>query len=596
MMIQLDEDFDYDFDEAQYRRDLAIMAAEAERDDVVLFGAPKTARYAAAKALLNTHATETALLQKRVAQILARAMVPVEVNGRALSGQTAGAQHKTTGGDDGDSDPDPDDTVIGDPFSSINAHLLSRPINRIARKAILANRTGIEQKNPRVYNWYVTRTLAEIERAFRSVLSKKCTLSQESLNEVPLAATLLFSYLTEKHDFSKTQNPIFTKLVGRHVGYDTFHLHAYVSRDKDNPGAKEARKEAAELGIAEGTSQADSADMYALSDGLFASNRADWVVTRTLSAKPEDAIPASAETLDGVRIEHLPPQPVVVRKRAAVQKISINQHDDDDDDAGDGLELEALDALDAAAFDPAAHDEKPIVTKRDYQVLSAAVMQNFLPDTEVFDTSHETEVALGKVHTDSVDSMEDWGAVDDTPADVKAKRTAENALHAQAGTIARQLISHVTRASDQAAAAREVATALNQQKGDLGKLVMRCIKKDWSAPEVCTKILKAVQWSGVEALFSRPPTFADFEQDAIETSPDLLVAVGLCKDVGADAIKARILFTIDAMCELTASSKTREVMRFLKSCAENRKGAYPADIVATAQKLYDAAIDAGVKP
>jgi hypothetical protein len=598
MMIQSEQSqsvtLDYDFDEAQYRRDLEIMAAEDEVGDVIYFGAPKTAKYKAAKAFLKNYAAE----QDRLEQILNRAMSTAEGDGNTVSGQTAGAQHKTTGGDDGDGDgegdPDSDDRVINDPYSSINTHLLSRPINRIARKAILANRQGIEQKNPRVYNWYVSRTLKEIERAIRSVLSKKATLSQESLEEVPLAAARLFAKLTATHDFSKTPNPVFTKLAYDHVCRDTFELHAYVTRDKDIPGAEAARKEAKALGIAEGASQADAADMYAVSVGFFDSQREDRVTIHTLSEDPKLALTPSSETLDGVSIEHLPIQPVSVRKRYTVKKISLDQHDDDDD--GDKTELEALEARDAAveaSFDLAAHDKKQVITKRDYQVLSAAVMQNFLPDTEVFDRSHENEVALGTVHTDSVDRVEDWGAADKTPADLKSKLAAEKALHARAGTIARQLVLYVTRALDQDAAALEAAVALNRLSGDLGKLVVRCIKKDWSAPDVCTKILKAAPRAAAEGLFSQPPTFADFEQDAVPLPPDLLAAVGMCKD--AD-FKPRIRAIIDAMCKLTTSGKTRDVMRFLKSCAENRKGLYTPDIVDTAQKMYDAAIAAGVKP
>lgn len=595
MIIQSDEQsviLDYDFDEAQYRRDMDIMAAEAEVGDVLLFGAQKTAKYKAAQAFLKDYAAGRDLLLKRVEQILNRARkqmaIGVKINGSAVSGQTAGAQHKTTGDSDGDSDgdPDPADEVINDPYSSINTHLLSRPINRIARKAILANRQGVEQKNPGVYNWYVTLTLKEIERAMRSVLRKKATLSQDSLDEIPLAAVRLFLDLSmdNKHRFECTPNLVFTRVVEARCFQTTFKLHEYVTPDNRNPGVRESRKEALSIGIADRSSRAYAADVYSVANRLTDVKEEQPAFIRVCFPAKESITPSTIELdaeLDGVRIQHCPPKPVRISpERASAQMVSFNRDDDDDDTGGgDALELDALDALDAAAFDPAGHDEKRIKTRREYGVLNVADMEKgYLPDDADADLVNagdaENDVQI-EVYTDNPDTRE-IGGIDYTPASVKAKRAAETALYAQAGTIARQVVLYVTRALDQTAAAREVAGVLNQQEGALGNLVLNCIRKDLSATDVCAKILKAAQWADAEALFCRP------------AEPDLdpeLVRLGRMSDITLSGCRAQY---VEQLYETVGTFRNRgNLLSALKTRALNKMGKFPEDVVRVARLLTE---------
>ena len=521
----------------QYERDNVLEGAERTLADVDLFGAPRTQEYFAAKQMLRDEAARMRKLQVIVTRALKKAASSPrpQASGEAVSGQTAAARHTSTGdSNSADGDPDPADQIINDPHASINSHLLSRPINRISRKAILAHRQGLEQKNPRVYNWYVSRALREIERAMVSVLGKKATLSQDSLDEIPLAASRLFADLAGTHRFEDTPNPVFTRIVAANCFKTTFKLHDYVAPDNRNPGARESRKEALALGIAEGSTRADAADVYALANGLVK----------------------------------------VVSAHSKVQMLSLDR-DDDDTGGGDALEL---DALDAVAFDPAGHDEKTVATRRDYAVLSAHDFGKYiLPDTEDFDTCAADEVAAPETHTDSIDHPgNEWGSIDDTPASLKAHRAAENALHAKAGTIARHLVLHVSRSPDQPAAAREVAAVLRQQESAMGDLVLDCISKDRSAPDVCAAILKAHRRVDAELLFSSPST------------PDLdpeLVRLGRMSDITISDCRTQY---IDKLYETVGGFHHRNNLRSaLKTRALNKLGKFPPEVVRVALLLLD---------
>ena len=499
---------------------------------------------------------------------MARAVAGHPGKGTQRGAQTR-SEAKSGDSNSDDGDPDPADKVINDPYSAINSHVLSRPINRIARKAILANRQALEQKNPRVYNWYVSRTLKEIERAMISVLRKKATLSQDSLDEIPLAASRLFADLAGTHRFGVTPNPVFTRIVVANCFKTTFKLHDYVAPDNRNPGAREARKEALALGIAQGSSRADAADVYALANGLVEGNGA---CPRLYTLPEDNAIPPSAFEIEGVPIQHIPAAPVQVSAPSEVQMLSLNR-DDDDTGQCDALELDA--ALDAAAFDPAGHDAEAVTTKRDYATINVYDMQagRILDARDAADLDAENDV-LVEVYTDNPD-VQERGGVDDAAAGIRAKRAAENALHAKAGTVARQLVLFVTRAPDQTAAAREVAAVLNQHEGALGNLVLDCIRKDRSAPDICAEIIKATRWADAEALFSSPST------------PDLdpeLVRIGRMSDITISDCRTQY---IDKLYETVGFRNRGNLISALKTRAFNKLGKFPAEVVRVALLLLD---------
>ena len=503
----------------------------------------------------------------------ARAVAPRSTRSTQRGAQTR-SEAKSGDSNSADGDPDPADRIIADPFASINAHVLTRPINRISRKAILAHRQGLEQKNPHVYNWYVSRALREIERAMVSVLGKKATLSQDSLDEIPIAASRLFTDLAGTHRFEDTPNPVFTHIVAANCFKTTFKLHDYVAPDNRNPGAREARKEALALGIARGSSRADAADVYALANGLVEGNGA---CPRLYTLPEDNAIPPSAFEIDGVPIQHIPAAPVQVSAGSKVQMRSLDR-DDDDTGGGDALEL---DALDAVAFDPAGHDEKTVATRRDYAVLNADDFgQYILPGTEDFDTCAHDEVAAPETYTDSINHPgNEWGSIDDTPASLKAHRAAENALHVKAGTIARQLINHVDRAPDRTAAAREVTSALNQQDGALRDRVLKCISQDRSTPSICANILQSARWADAEALF-RAPAKPDLDHELVRLGRMSDITISDCRTQYID----KLYETVGGVGGFHHRNNLRSA---LKTRALNKLGKSPPEVVRVARLLID---------
>ncbi|MBU2831889.1 hypothetical protein [Acidithiobacillus ferriphilus] len=587
----------------RYGRDLEIEAADLVVADCDLFGAARTQAYFAAKKLLKEEATRMRKLQVIVTRALKKAAstrMPKAkgstVRGSATSGQTARAQHTSTGGSN-DADPDPLDVIIQDPYSRINSDPKSRPINRIARKAILAHRQGIEQKNPPAYNWYVARTLREIERAMLSVLRKtKTAISRDSLEEIPLAAVRLFSDLAtdNKHDFGRTPNLVFTKTVADRCFKTTFRLHDYVTTDKRNPGAAAARKEAADLGIAEGSSREVSGCVYDAANGLVPVEDGGTPRIYTLSEK--NAIAPVDFEIDGVKIKHLPAAPVQIRPaQRAAQMVALSR---DDDDASDALELDAVtalgldadaaleldaDAADAvAAVDPTAHDQTAVTTRRDYAVINAHDLQNGrildTRDADELDPDAETDVQI-EVYTDSPEV--ERGGIDDTAASRKAKLAAENALHVKAGTIARQLVLYVRRARDKEVAVREVAAVLHQQEGGLGNLVLSCIRKDRESPEVFAALFEAIPKAA-----NRAAADAHFSLPTQPTLDPALVRIGRrMSDITiVDCRKQHIEMLYQTIGGFSNRGNLRSLLR---TRALNKQGLFPPEVVRVARLLMD---------
>lgn len=478
---------------------------------------------------------------------------------------------------DSNDDPDPDDQVISDPFAAINADSLTRPINRIARKAILAHRQGVDQTHPRIYNWHLTRTLKEIEDSAIRVLRKAnphIYPSQATLDELPSLAWRFFCRLAmgdkgdNPHDFGQIPNPVFPVLIKKLIGKSPAVFHDYVTRDADHPGQKDARKLAADLGIAPGGRRELGADVYEVADGqskLSSSSPKVW------TPDPAQAITPAATECEGVLIQHIPAQTVSL-PRAAARFVRL-----DKDGAGDAEEAEAVGALDdsdAAAFDPAGHDEQAVTTRRDCGVLNPSAMRagHLQQDDEDDALGEEDEVEEPESEVpDALKTSDDDD--EESELDRKARRRAEAEQHTRVGSIARQLVNHVDRAPDRTAAARDVAQALNQQDGETQKMVLECIQADRANPDICAQILKALRFADAEALFS--PKKPDLDTE--------LTRLGRMGDATLRDLCTQHMQMLARVCQMRKSA----VIQALHTRARNRKGRFPSEIVRVARLLLD---------
>lgn len=495
---------------------------------------------------------------------------------RASKG-AAGNASKKSGDSNSSDDPDPDDRVILDPFSAVNADILTRPINRIARKAILAHRQGIEQTHPRIYNWYLTRTLREIEVSAISVLRKAnphIYISRAALDELPSLAWRFFCRLAtgdkgdNPHDFGQIPNPVFPVLIKKLIGKSPSAFHDYVTRDADHPGQKEARALAADLGIAPGGRRELCADVYEVADGQSAASSAS---PKVWTPDPAQAITPVDMECEGVLIQHIPAKTVSL-PRAAARFVRL-----DKDGAGDAEEAEALSALDAsdaAAFDPAGHDEQAVTTRRDCGVLNPSAMRAGHLQQADEDEAPGEEDEVEEPESEVPDALKTSDDDDEeSELDRKARRRADAERYTRAGTIARQLIRHVACAPDQGAAACDVAQALNQQDGETQKMVLECIQADHANPDICAQILKALRFADAEALFS--PKKPDLDTE--------LTRLGRMGDTTLRDLCTQHMQMLARVCQMRNSA----VIQALHTRARNRKGRFPSEIVRVARLLLD---------
>lgn len=109
----------FDGDAQQYERDCALDAAQQAVADVDLFAAARSDAYFAAKRVLANEAARMRDLQVIVARVLKKAaarpapgLATATATVGATSGQTAAAQHTSTGGSDDDPDPAPAVQII----------------------------------------------------------------------------------------------------------------------------------------------------------------------------------------------------------------------------------------------------------------------------------------------------------------------------------------------------------------------------------------------------------------------------------------------------------------------------------------------------
>ena len=422
-----------------------------------------------------------------------------------------------------DGDPDPDDQIIIDPYSTINSHRLSTPQNRISRKAILAHRGGIDKTHPRVYNWYLSRALGEIERAIIAVIGRNHDVSLDARDEARAGAWIFFQTLAMSdtpHNFGEIPNLVFFGkggLVSKKFVRSADKLHEAVAADCRNPGQRDHRELSFELGIVEHNRKESAADIYSVSNGLVivdageSANRKWW--------QSEDTEARDKEYC-GVKIKHLQPKPIKERSYHFATKVSLDTSSEDGD-GSDRLELEAVDAK-AETVDSEDWQDAEGVDEEVVEIDPEAMGTHFMPDTEVFNTA-ESDVPL--VRDDDVpDDLID----DQQPSAVDAATDAEIQ---QAGAIARHLVLHVQRASDKDAAAQEVAEVLNQQPDSLLNQVIECLRRDLANAGLVNAILSAAGFAEVEPQKPEPfcldaelAALAKRDGNALLACPDMYFA------------------------------------------------------------------------
>jgi hypothetical protein len=495
-------------------------------------------------AAMKTHSVATAIRMRRH-------FTPKR--GHVSRGASLRAAAKSGDSND-DGDPDPDDRVILDPYSAINDHHLSTPQNRISRKAILAHRGGIGKTHPRVYSWYLSRALREIETAIIDTISDhgRVDLSPETHDEAGEGAWIFFQRLCKSHDFGETPNLVFFGrggLVYKNFVRSPDKLHAEIARDCYNPGQKEHRKKSVELGIVKQNRKEFAADIYAVAHGLAAVE--DAKIERKWWRSDEEA-EERAKEYQGVKIQHLPPQPIRERSYHLATKVSLDSCGEDGD-GSDRLEWEAIDALADANPDSENWQNIEVVPEERVTEIDPDEMSEYvLPDTESFD--HESDDVTAPVASDEdlIDESDDADEAD------------EETL--RAGTIARQLILHVQRARDKIEAAQEVAEALNTQPVSMQNSVVEALRKDFANVEVVNAILRAAGFAELEhrkpesfSLDAELTDFANRDENALEACPDMYYA-DFMKTVGGYDINSS------------------NVLKLLRLRAENAKGFYSPEV------------------
>ncbi len=137
----------------------------------------------------------------------------------AVSGQTAAAQHTSTGGSSSeDGDPDPADQIIIDPCKTDPRVLThgDNPTARNIRKALMAIRMDV--RHPAA-DYYVQRALAEmVKQVKHRVRCMPFRIPADIVIPLILDAALSLLYgLAGKHDFQRRPNPNFYNIVKRNI-------------------------------------------------------------------------------------------------------------------------------------------------------------------------------------------------------------------------------------------------------------------------------------------------------------------------------------------------------------------------------------------
>jgi hypothetical protein len=493
-------------------------------------------------AAMKTHSVATAIRMRRH-------FTPKR--GHVSRGASLRAAAKSGDSND-DGDPDPDDRIILDPYSAINNHHLSTTQNRISRKAILAHKNSIDKTHPRVYEWYVSRTLREIECAIVDTISDsgRFDISLEARDEAHEGAWIFFQRLCESHDFGKTPNLVFfgkKGLVSKSFVRTPEKLHEAVTADIRNPGQAEHRGISAEIGILKTRCRADAADISAVANGLISLGDN---VERKWWRSDEDA-EERAKEYQGVKIKHLPPQPIRERAYHFATMVSLSSSGEDGDGL-DRLELEAVDAH-AETVDSEDWQDDDVAAEEVVEIDPEVMGTNFMPDTEVFDTA-DADVPPAPVRDD--DAPDDL--IDDTD-------TATDEEILRAGTIARQLVLHVQRAHNQSAAAQEVVEVLNLQPVSMQNSVVEALRKDFANVEAVNAILRAAGLAELEQLKPEPfsidaelTDFANRDENALAACPDMYFA--------------------DFMDKVGNEITSGNVLKLLRLRVENRSGRFSPEI------------------
>lgn len=317
---------DEDDEEAGARQRAFLTAPEPDPYDDWMAHLQQVRAEQALAALMKSKAMRAALATPAQPSAVQRRAMPEA----PVSGQTAAAQHTSTGGSD-EGDPDPADQIIPDPCKTdprILAHG-DNPTARSIRKAILAIRQGIQHP---AASYCVQRALAEMVRQVKHRV--RCMPYHIPADiATPLiqdAALSLLHGLAKKHDFRRVPNPNFYKIVQNNI-----RLPANL-REVANRVLGTDSKPLDMLDVEAGLARAESVDLP--------------IITRlqpTLDEDGEVAVDA-VDSLQSLDIQDDPFRTTWVRELAdAGQRPNL----EDDPDGAMSSALAAMGAAGAAAFD-----------------------------------------------------------------------------------------------------------------------------------------------------------------------------------------------------------------------------------------------------
>ena len=377
---------------------------------------------------------------------------------RGAISRSAAKSGDSNASDDGAGDPDPADKIIADPWSFINTHKASQPINRIVRKAILAHRNGVDKKHPGAYTWYVNAALAEFRRALKSAVSKQGALTPSVVDDCHDAANRMFFSLVETHDFNVTPNALASTIINGNHLWTPKDLRSYARNGLFAEEKGNRTREAYEGKVFE--------------DVMEAHEQADFGFWDPRGS----AIEPSGEFYQGVKIKHLEPGLTVDKVKDTKEK------DTKEKDTKAKAKAKAPKAKAQKAKAPKEKD-----TPRTYSVKPISAKSVSYP------------VVASALEKDG--SEDDFHAEDLYEPDFQPDvLPAEDAVDAKkAGDMARQTVQYVLNQPDRQQALIDAALALSELGDDR---VLDALSRDKANAGLVAEILSLVGYKPAQSKLS----------------------------------------------------------------------------------------------
>lgn len=439
--------------------------------------------------------------------------------------------------DDG-GDPDPADVLILDPWSSINTHKESKPINRVVRKAILAHRNGVDKKHPVAYTWYVNAALAEFRRALKSAVSKQGALTPSVLDDCHDAANRMFFSLVETHDFNATPNALASTIINGNRLWTPKGLRSYARNGLFAEEKSNRTREAYEGKVFE--------------EVMEAHEQADFGFWNPFAS----TIEPSGDFYQGVKIKHLEPG-------LTVDKVKDTKDTEDKDTQEKDTKAKAKTPKAPKSpkekDTPHTYSVKPISAKSvRYPVVASALEkdgseEDFYIEEDLYEPDFQPEVLPEK--------------------DVVAVK--------KAGDMARQTIQYILNQPDRPQALIDAAMALSELGDDR---VLDALSRDKANAGLVAEILALVGYQPAQSKLSEKERKRQLKIQV----EDLLENLG--RRQTPEYILSNRTDILSFLKDYTDSKRISNVKSNLETIAKNLQGRFSPEIQRAASILFNGGV------